>query len=145
MLLTLLFACGSFGEISGEKWNKPAAAVFGYSSDERLMVVMSDLPSLCAELESGEEPNGEFWLMTLWSQNRALDSGEYNADGYFVHSSGDEQIERSPDSALLNVRNMNEEEVHGSVDIDFSGDDYMSGSFNAIACPSVYLFMGMED
>ena len=145
MLLTLLFACGSFGEISGEKWDKPAAAVFGYSGDERVMVVLSDLPSLCAELESGEEPNGEYWLMTLWSQNRALDSGEYNADGYFIQASGEEYLERNPDSASLNIGNMNNEELHGSVDIDFSGDDFMSGKFDAVACSNVYLFMGMED
>ena len=109
------------------------------------MLVMSNLPSLCAELSSGQEPFGDYWILTLWTQNRSLELGEYNADGYFLRVADEHPFEKIPQSATINLTNIEEERRLGRYTANFEDDDFVLGQFDANTCPGVYLFLGMEN
>ena len=145
MFLLFALACGSSGKINGEQWPPPAAVHYDLSQEDRLMVVMSDLPSLCAELASGEPPRGNYWVMSLWTQNRSLEPGEYQADGYFLRADGEELIEWTPSKATINISSQEEELLSGGYEAKFGEENFLAGSFDAPVCDGVYLFSGMGE
>ena len=145
MFWFFLSACASSGKINGEDWGPPAAVHFDFSQEDRLMIIMSDLPSLCAELASGQPPRGNYWVMSLWTQNRALETGSYKADGYFLRADGEEVVEWTPTEASINVSSQEEELLAGGYEAKFSEENFLTGSFEAPNCDVVFLFSGMGE
>ena len=145
LLAFFALGCSSYGKMNDQEWEAPSSIVYDISSEDRLMIVFSDLPSLCAELTSGEEPNGYYWVLSLWTQNRAVEKGEYTAEGYFREVINETPHERIPTSATIDLSGILEGQRNGTYDAIFSAEEYLSGSFNAESCPGVYLFTGMEE
>ena len=155
-MLWLFIACSGGEKESNFELSEPASMVFGYSNENRLMVIVSDLPSLCAELQSGESPQGDWWSLSLWTQNRAVEEGIYNAFGHLNISesrsfSADTSLDywrtAEPVEANLDIENISDDSIRGTYSATFEGDISMelSNSMEAIPCDGIYLFSGIEE
>ena len=155
-MLWLFIACSGGEKESNFELSEPASMVFGYSNENRLMVIVSDLPSLCAELQSGESPQGDWWSLSLWTQNRAVAEGIYNAFGYLNISesrsfSADTSLDywrtAEPVEANLDIKHISDDSIRGMYSASFEGDISieLSNSIEAIPCDGVYLFSGIEE
>ena len=170
-MLLFFLACTQTLKIAGEELNPPSSMIYGHSVEQRMMIVLSDLPSLCAELQSGEVPRGDWWSLAIWTQNRVTDPGQYSSHAYFRRASDDLSSESVEDTAVIYEGDREEErDIYSSqettdafIDISTIGTDdgqgiyargsyeasfsegSLSGAFTVEACEGVYLFAGMEE
>jgi hypothetical protein len=155
-MLWLFFACSGSQKESSLELSEAASMVYGYSHEDRLMVVISDLPSLCAELQSGEPPQGDWWTLSLWTQNRAVEEGLYPAFGHLNISesrsfSADTALDywrtAEPVDASLDIKNVSENAIRGEYYASFEGDisTVLTSSLEATPCEGIYLFAGLEE
>ena len=144
-MLWFFIACSNSKVSNDIDLSEASSMIYGYSTEDRLMVVVSDLPSLCAELQSGQPPQGDWWSLSLWTQNRAIETGEYAAFGYlnisesrsFSMDTGlDYWRTATPSEAKLHITNMQVDEIKGSYSVTFDNDISISTSepLNALPC-----------
>lgn len=155
-MLLFFIACSNSKVENDLDLSEAASMIYGYSTEDRLMVVISDLPSLCAELQSGESPKGDWWSLALWTQNRAIEPGDYAAFGYLnISESRDFSMDTAldywrtstPSEAEIHITNSQNEELKGSYSVRFDGDISISvtESLQASSCDGVYLFAGIKE
>ena len=169
-MLLLFWGCSGSLKMAGETLNPPASMIYSHSVEQRLMIVLSDLPSLCAEIQSGEVPRGDWWSLSIWTQNRVVEAGEYSAQAYFRQASGsyeDQDLDTAeelisgdaPEEAsivfseqtidasieIFNISSLNEENLaRGRYTASFS-DSVLDGRFQVQPCEGVYFFAGMQE
>ena len=155
-MLWLFIACSGGEKESNFELSDPSSMVFGYSNENRLMVIVSDLPSLCAELQSGESPQGDWWSLSLWTQNRAVEEGIYNAFGHLNISesrsfSADTSLDywrtAEPAEANIDLKHVSDDSIRGTYFASFDGDISMdlTNNMEAVPCDGIYLFSGIAE
>ncbi|MBM74302.1 MAG: hypothetical protein CMK59_02775 [Proteobacteria bacterium] len=167
-MLFFLLGCTSSLKMAGEDLNPPASMIYGHSVEQRLMIVLSDLPSLCAELQGGDVPRGSWWTLSIWTHNRVVEPGLYSAQAYFRQADGSSAAtdtaedvptgdapeesgivlsEHTTDAAidLFNIISLDDEDqARGTYEATFS-ESILEGRFQVQPCEGVYLFAGMEE
>ena len=169
-MLFLFWGCSGSFKMAGEDLNPPASMIYSHSVEQRLMIVLSDLPSLCAELQSGEVPRGDWWSLSIWTQNRVVEPGAYSAQAYFRRASGSYEVQDEDTSSVLvsgdspeeaaivfseqtndasidifNISSLNDEDLaRGKYRATF-GESTLDDRFQVEPCDGVYLFAGMEE
>lgn len=144
----MMAGCGpaGLGEVGGVLLPTPQAAVVAYHQDGRGMVLLSDLPDLCALLaEAPSDPPtaDDFYVLSVLSLEPLQAGVAAPAESYARLVVGGEVVEHAGETGSLLIQAQDAQQGTGRLVAEL-GEDRVQAGFMASLCASSALFIGKE-
>jgi hypothetical protein len=134
----------NLGEIDGHYLGRPKSVVFARSTNDHVMIVMSDLENLCDDLSGSDPPRvDDYWVVSAWTNVGVSDRGEYAVEAYAAVSTNKDIDEYDTEAGGIKFNRISEDLIKAKVDITFPGNDRLKARVRAKHCDTD-LFVGMH-
>ena len=134
----------SLDSIDGHTLGEPESVIYGTNDSGHIMMVMSDLPSLCEAVRSADPPaRNDFWVLSLWSHIDADEPGRYRVDSYASIRENGELHEYETEAGTIDIFSLSLGHIKAEVDLTFSTGDEVSAEVEGRHCDA-NLFVGLR-
>ena len=134
----------NLGSLDGHFLGRPKSVVFNRNDNDHVMIVMSDLDDLCADLSNADPPRmNNYWVVSAWTNVGVPDKGEYAVEAFSAVSTKNDLDEYDTEAGGIKFKRIREDIIKAKVDITFPGNDRLKANVRAKHCDAD-LFVGMQ-